>query len=276
MTNERKKVTINVDLDDIREIALKGVRRAAVFMGLGLNAAFNKDFKDYRLSQITKVDLVPPDANDAQIENFKKEFSYWIIGNGLRELIENFHVFLDRLHDGCLLFKVTKVGGSSPQEVQAAGEKFYYVGLSAKLATLKDQFQVESKNLDYLLSINKARNCLTHRRGIVGKPDVGEDGKLHLTWRGLEAFVKTPSGEEITLIPGGLTEPLKLKDGGNVMLRFPERTKTFSLGEQLILTPSDLTEFCQIVAQETDVISKGGLAYARKLGIPNQKEAPMS
>ncbi|NWF74711.1 MAG: hypothetical protein HXY51_16970 [Nitrospirae bacterium] len=133
MANERKKVTINVDLDDIQEIALKGVRRAAVFMGLGLNAAFNKDFKDYRLSQITKVDLVPPDANDAQIENFKKEFSYWIIGNGLRELIENFHVFLDRLHDGCLLFKVTKVGGSSPQEVQAAGEKFYYVGLSAKL-----------------------------------------------------------------------------------------------------------------------------------------------
>jgi hypothetical protein len=34
------------------------------------------------------------------------------------------------------------------------------------------------------------------------------------------------------------------------MLRFPERTKTFSLGELIILTPFDLTEFCQLVAEE--------------------------
>jgi hypothetical protein len=263
---------ILVDFDKIRGIAHLGVSRAAVFMGLGLNAAHDKDFKDYRLSTITKVNLVPPDANDEQIEHFKKEFSYWIIGNGLREVIETFGIFLDKLHHGCFLLRDTKLnGGASPQAVQTAVKKFHLAGIRAKLATLKDEFQIEPSNLDSLFSINKARRCLTHRGGIVGQLDTGEDEKLHLKWRGMEMFVKTPDGEEITLIPGGLSEPLLLKDGGHVLMRFPERTKTFSRGEQLLLTPADLTEFCQIIVQETDLLCTNALAYAGKLGIPHIK-----
>jgi hypothetical protein len=271
---EPPKKTINVDFDQIREIAQRGVRRAAVFMGLGLNAAYDKDFKDYRLSKITKVELVSSDASEEQIERFKKDFSYWIIGNGLRELTETFNIFLDRLHDACLLFTIIKAGGLSTQEeVRAAAKKFHRGGLLDKLVTLKKEFEIEPNNLEYLISINKARNCLTHRRGIVGELDVGDDRKLHLKWRGMEAFVKTPDGEEIILLPGGLTEPLELKEGGgNLMLRFPDRAKTFALGDQLILTPSELTELGHLVLQETDAINAGGIAYAKKLGIPMQQK----
>ncbi len=274
MTDTAKKVTvpINVDLNEIRDIAHKGVRRAVVFMGLGLNAAADEKFKNYRLSQLTKVDLVPTDADEAQIGAFKKEFSYWIIGNGLRELIEHFNIFLDGLYNGCLLFEATKAGGLSAQELQKAANKFHFAGLGKKLAMLKEQHHVEPKNLDYLLSVNKARNCLTHRRGVVGEPDVAEDGKLHLKWKGMEIFVKTPAGEEIALLPASFTEPLLLKDGGMVKLRFPERTKTFSLGELIILTPFDLTEFCQLVAEETNVICQSAITYAKSLGVPQKNE----
>ena len=75
------------------------------------------------------------------------------------------------------------------------------------------------------------------------------------------------------LSPGKLAEPLYLKDGGTAMLRFPVRTKTFSIGERLILTSLELTEFCQIVAQETDAINAQGIDYAKKLGIPRREEA---
>jgi hypothetical protein len=273
---EPHKKTINVDFDQIREIAQRGVRRAAVFMGLGLNAAYEKDFKDYRLSKITKVELVGSGASDEQIERFKKDFSYWIIGNGLREMTETFNIFLDRLHNACLVLKLVKVGSLSIHEAKAAAKKFHRGGLSDKLVTLKKEFGIEPNNFAYLISINKARNCLTHRRGIVGEPDVGEDRELHLKWRGIEVFIKTPAGEEIPLLPGGIMQPVELHDGGDVMMRFPERAKTFSLGEQLIFTPSELTELCHLVLEETDAINAGGIAFAKKLGIPMQKEIPES
>ncbi len=74
-TPQQVAVPINVDLDEIRDIAHKGVRRAAVFMGLGLNAAADEEFKNHRLSQLTNVDLVPTDAGEAQIGAFTEAYA---------------------------------------------------------------------------------------------------------------------------------------------------------------------------------------------------------
>ena len=43
---------IHIGYPTIQEIAAKGVRRTAVFMGLGLNAALDPNFKAYKLTQI--------------------------------------------------------------------------------------------------------------------------------------------------------------------------------------------------------------------------------
>ncbi len=56
------------------------------------------------------------------------------------------------------------------------------------------------------------------------------------------------------------------------MLRFPERTKTFSLGELIILTPFDLTELCQLVDEETNVICQSAITYAKSLGAPHKNK----
>jgi hypothetical protein len=261
--------TVTFNFDHIREIAHKGVRRAAVFLGLGLNAAYDKEFTDYRLSKITQIDIVPPDADDNTIAAFKKEFSFWIIGNGLRELVETFSIFLDRLHEACLVFKTSK-GSYTQKQLREECTKFHYFGLSEKLATIKQEFALAPDNPDHLISINKARNCLTHRRGKVGVQDVGADNKLHLNWKGMDVFVKTPGGEEIPLIPGGLNKPIHLQDGGDVMLRIVQRSQTFSLGEGIILTPVDLSEMCQVFAEETNHLCKGGMDYAQRLGIPKR------
>ena len=107
------------------------MRRAATFLGLGLNAAYDKNFKDYRLSKITRIDLVKPNASDDEIAHIKEEFSFWIIGNGLRELIETYNIFLDGLYDACLFFKAVKSGLSKTHYLKA-GEAFHYEGLDRK------------------------------------------------------------------------------------------------------------------------------------------------
>ena len=55
--------THHIDLVDLKDFAHIGVRRAAVFMGLGLNAAHREDFLDYELSKI------PADQGRAAISN---------------------------------------------------------------------------------------------------------------------------------------------------------------------------------------------------------------
>jgi hypothetical protein len=161
------------------------MRRAATFLGLGLNAAYDEKFKDYSLSKITRIDLVTPDASEDEIAHIKEEFSFWIIGNGLRELIETYSVFLDGLYDACLFFKAVK-SGLSKKHYLTAVEAFHYEGLDRKLVAPKKGFDIKSDTPEYLISTNKARNCLTHRRGIIGKPDTGTDAKFHLKWRGME------------------------------------------------------------------------------------------
>jgi hypothetical protein len=105
---------------------------------------------------------------------------------------------------------------------------------------------------------------------------VGVDNMLHLKWTGMDVFVKIPTGEEIPLIPSGSKEPIYLQDGGNVMLRFSERSKTFHPEERIILTPVDLAEMCQVFANATNLLCTGGMNYAQSLGIPNLGQDPES
>jgi len=50
---------ITLDLDKLLEIAQKGVIRASVFMGLGINAVIEEQFKSFHLTDITNIQMLP-------------------------------------------------------------------------------------------------------------------------------------------------------------------------------------------------------------------------
>jgi hypothetical protein len=87
-----------LDIDQIKEIVLKGVRRVAAFLGLGLNAARDPDFKKYHLTDFAMFCVIPDNLSDNEISHIKEGFEKWVIVNGLRELVESFAIFLDRIH----------------------------------------------------------------------------------------------------------------------------------------------------------------------------------
>jgi hypothetical protein len=80
---------IEINLDKILDVAIRGVRRAAIFMGLGVNAASDTEFTDYQLTHLTKIKIVPDVAPEV-VTHFKDEFKIWIEANGFRELVEAF------------------------------------------------------------------------------------------------------------------------------------------------------------------------------------------
>lgn len=95
MPKNHKVLTVRIDLDQLMDVALKGVRRTAVFLGLGLNAASRADFNDYELWKLAPKDangnyegltfgLVPDNAPSETLKHYKEEFGVWVINNGLR------------------------------------------------------------------------------------------------------------------------------------------------------------------------------------------------
>lgn len=264
-----KKITIN--FDQIKEIADRGVRRTAAFMGLGINAARDGEFKKYQLSNISMIQVLPDTLDDKSIVHLKEEFEKWIISNGLRELIESFGLFLDQMHKACLMMATHKKQ-INRDDAEKFGPAFEWKGVEDKLNTLKNRFGITSDKEKYFSSINQARNCITHRKGNVGTEDLRDEKTFRLIWWGFNLYAETPSGEKHSLMPPIPEEGFFLKEGGSVNLQVRDKIIEYKLGEIVNLSPNDLGEICFLVQLTTGDIIKSALAYAKKIGVEeNQK-----
>jgi hypothetical protein len=258
---------ININLPAIKNIAVKGVRRTAVFMGLGINTANNPDFKQYKLADITGLEFIEPISDEKTLTHFKTEFGRWVVGNGLRELIETFCVFLDEIHMVCLLI------ASNPNkipldDIRKRNSKYRHLTFKNKLERLDSDFGTSKvQSPDFLLSINQARNCLTHRRGMVGIEDCLENQQLDVKWIGIDVFAETPSGERTALFPMP-KEGVLLPKGGKVIGINQERVKTFPINSIVEFTPRDLSEICLFILNQTNEVVRAVQEYAKNNGIP--------
>lgn len=270
MNQDQPEITI--DFNKLLKIALTGVRRVSIFMGFGVNAALDEQFKTFQLSQITKIQLVSSDVSDDVLHQYKEKFLIWIEAQGFRDLVETFAVYLDNLHEACQLIRTRKLS----QENRDNHLAFCKKGTWKKLKILKERFSVQPDNPNYLVSLTWARNCLVHRQGVVGPEDIRGEGKaLEVSWLGMDVLIRTPTGEEHYLLDNLQQKTLDLADGGEVMLKFIERSRKFSLGETLKLSTRDLAEISWYYTREAKSICKAAEAFAKKSGIPI-KDAPSS
>ncbi len=112
---------------EILNIAWTGIRRASIFLGLGLNAAWDPTYKNYLLPDSTKIHFVPQQLSNSDIESSKRDFANWLIGNGLREVNEYFDVFLDKMHEATMMgstFKHKKINHKMFAEIKEKCSKF--------------------------------------------------------------------------------------------------------------------------------------------------------
>ncbi|HXC41781.1 MAG TPA: hypothetical protein VN667_22830 [Burkholderiales bacterium] len=254
----------HVDLDKMLNVALKGVRRASIFMGLGVNAALDPRLDQYQLTNITNISFAPDNLPVNEIEEMKGEFRIWIEANGLRELVETFSVYLDHVHRAALAFKAH--GSRTALSIlQAEQVKFRSQGFPNKINILNGKFSICPNHPVHLKSINNARNCLAHRLGIVGSDDV-KNGPLQILWLGTAVFINTPSGEkhDFRSIP---ESGLPLPDGGEVTLQLEERRRLLNQGDRVALSTIDLAEICMFFDIEARAIQHSLLEFAKRQGI---------
>jgi hypothetical protein len=266
-----------LDFEKLTDIGLKGVRRAAVFMGLGLNVAHDTEFKKYQLDNIPnietnaiRVELIPSNVNDQTLSHFKKEFGVWVIANGLREVIERYAAFLDSVCHACLAMACNKQK-LKPADAQKFDNSFRFKGIEDKLCQLESRFGIKPKHPNYIVTINQARNCLTHRLGRVGPEDCKNGKTLEIKWIGMDLQIRLESGTIISLNKKE-SENIVLPEPGSLQMKFVERHKSFPPGAFVMFQMPELAEICKFMLGSIQEVITSAIAYAKSIGVANQEK----
>lgn len=256
---------MRINFDRIRQDAIKGIRRSAVFMGLGVNAANDDRFSDYQLSLETKLQILPDGLNEETIKSFKNHYSEWVRINAFRESIESFHVFLDQLFFALLVVKRKPHG---VEEAHKRYAKFERQGFGQKLSDFDKEFSINVLFPNYLLALNKSRNCIAHRRGIASNHrDINDKDKdsLRVVWRAMSVVMTDSTGEELFRmedLPG-----YKTTEETVIGIRFEDREKLFRRGELISFDPTELSEMLYYWMFEINQLFNAGLKYAEEKGV---------
>lgn len=258
-----------IDVDAVARTASVGVNRAWLFMGMGVNCANNADSIDIDLPEAAYLRLLPEDLPESTLEEAKVEFGVWIVSNGLRELIDTFDVFLGRTYDAALTVESWNAAQTGRQTNQASPDErsrqFSWFGTAKRLAALDDQFGISTGFSADVVSIRKARNCLTHRLGMVGREDVNQAGELVVQWHTAELYGVNPDGTDF--VPSLEQLPIRFPVGSPVKVRHALREKRFSLGERLVLSAGELKHICYMFRLAIDEARGSFVQYAQRMGV---------
>lgn len=236
---DAKHQTLLLDFDRLRERNSIWIRRASIFMGIGANAARVNPPLSHVLDDRMQYHFTKQEVTEDEARHYVEEFETWVVASGLRELIEGHSTFLDNAYGPSVLINrgVMTRGDLAKLVVAFEGENVF-----KKRAAICAELGIDDQFAAMCSSLNKARNCLAHRNGVVGQRDVNtDDGCLEITWR----FLGVRLGE------GGPSLDLnrdprevRVEQETTIQVGPQVRTSRFALRTQLRLTRHDLSEIC--------------------------------
>ena len=260
--NTRREITI--DTNGLQDIALRGVRRATAFLGLGLKALADGPPKSVTVESGFRIQWFPDPLPDAVAAEIAHEYETWLVGSALKELDLFFSMFLDEVWDWLKLAESHGKPLTADHKPDASFRAKTKV--SEKLKLVEAAIGVSSSWSAYFDGYSVARNCLTHNAGVLRLRDCNLDGALELKWRGPDVVVKSPT-EEVVLNSRGEMPTQVFGPDAEASFRMTERTHRVEVGKPIQLSRFDLSEMCfsyQLAA--SDVIN-GFVATLRDKGI---------
>lgn len=200
-------------------------------------------------------------------------FPTWILGFGLREIVEATEEFLEEARVVCAALSF----GSSPvaKDIFEAGvsregkdgRTFRQANFPDKMALLRRRFGVTSPVEADMLSVNRARACLVHRRGIVTPVDCNEGNALTVRWRRLEFLLRDSKGERPIREP--MTTPAE--EAAEVLMRVAAAEHTFQVGAVVTFTLQDFSDLCHATGTFAYEILGSVGDYGARMGVKRQE-----
>ena len=233
-----KEVKLNLDapLSQLN-IRLKHLSEILKIADIAIENISDEQYKKYHRF----VDFDVASSCKLNFSEARDIFYQWCLKNNFRDSVEYSGIFLEECNFVCEL-----VQARSDNKIKAGdfnkicGEnrkKFHKKTFPEKIEYLRNQYNVSSAIEDYILSLNKARNCLVHRDGVVDKIDLNISEALKIKYREIQIVIQPADGSEEKIIDKPMTEATKV--ASSVAMRFVDYERIFKLGEQIKFSPQE-------------------------------------
>jgi hypothetical protein len=253
-----------VNFAEILNIMRVGARRASGFMALGLTAAGKAEPASFNLGNNFSYRFLPDPIDDQLLAVLRKEFSRWVVLNGLRELEQHFAEFLNRLYDALLI--ADRREQSDPIQVRLK-RHLQDTNIAGKLDRLHREYDISCAARDHLASIATARNVLAHNLGTVDTRHCADGNELVVTWWGLDLVI----GGQV--FSGPIIPPVLVGEDRSVRSQRSDRRCAFAVNTEIELSAHDLSEICWMFLREAEALQNAVIANldangARRVPLP--------
>lgn len=228
------------------------LQRAIDLVSFGLHAADKLETNSLDMPGVWFRFTASQDQS-MEVNEAREAFRTWVLGNGLRDCVDVVGPSLEWARKICFLWTregevsenedgslhlSAKISGKEwNEQMVKEGSEFEYWPLRKKLSFLEDSYGLQiPETSEAVLSISYARNCLTHRRGIVGQEDIREDSSLVVRWKKMELTAHGEDGSRP--LQAGST----VHGGETVSFGYEDVSKEFKLGDRIEFTPQEFVQ----------------------------------
>ncbi|MEQ8640447.1 MAG: hypothetical protein RIE31_07575 [Alphaproteobacteria bacterium] len=245
--------TLSLNVDEAITMATRAgdtrVTRAAMLMAYGWNCSIEASEADFHLDGFIQLINAPRDPTPTQMDAFRDDYRAWIIGNGFRELVAALEPLLDFVHM-VIAYADARMKNKRSRDANQACDKFERHGLALKFDQLRRRHGIDTRLSDHFETLTQARNCLTHRGGIVTDKDCNTGDGLRITWLGFDSSITEGGGREhvLTLDSKGPIDSSKFEgeDNPKLNIEWVNREALFRPGRRIYLPPRTLQEICHM------------------------------
>lgn len=183
-------------------------------------------------------DVPEIEINARELSVVRDDTERWLLANAFRDVIEEIAVFFEGLRwlDAVIgLSDEPKLTLERFREVvEAPAKSFDKFPFHVKVERLLECGLLPTDSDAFLNGINAARNCLVHRRGLVGERDLGTANALCVAWSRPSAVARLPDGTEVAVRPG-----IELPGETELSIRYKATARVFRLGDRIQFSAED-------------------------------------
>ena len=185
----------------------------------------------------------------------KETYTNWLLSKAFQDLARAVNEALQAAYFYVEMLALSSEGPTTwgalqqrMREIREAGNKKHFPEL---LQHVGSRLQTPLNFAAEYASLQKVRNCLEHRAGVVSERDLDADGKLRLVFPTFVIALQRPDGTEAIV---NQRSEAYVEGGQLVIFRVGRIEREYSLGERVVLAVSDYQS-----------IAKGCIAFCKDL-----------
>lgn len=234
----------------------RAVRDSIEVLGIALNALAGTDFANVPRVPGSMMAFGLTSSEPVDFEERRTAYTNWLLSKAFQDLARSIN---EALQEAYFYVEVLNLqGGESTwgdlmetfRDIRRRANQMNFPDLLRAVSTrLKTPLQFA----DEYNSLQKVRNCLEHRAGVVGERDLDADRNLKLRFPTFEVVIKNGDKEIVV----AEQKEIFLEAGGSIGFRIGRIEKEYKLGERVLLTPHEFQRIAQgCMSFCTDLSSK--------------------